>query len=192
MSSTSKPPDNPAAPNSPPAGNLPTEFTDLFIKGVQRAAEMQKSSLDAAAQQNAQILESYKQSSQVMPGAAGMFELAGQAFERYVEAQKTVIDQIVEQTTKERSNSASKATAEFTRVLQQSVERAVEVQKKAIDLAAQQAKDMSEAGKRQFGISGTPLAAATDSFQRGVDAALESHKEMLDAATRSLKKPPKP
>jgi hypothetical protein len=179
MSSTSKPPDNPAAPNSPPAGNLPTEFTDLFIKGVQRAAEMQKSSLDAAAQQNAQILESYKKSSQVMPGAAGMFELAGQAFERYVEAQKTVIDQIVEQTsamlqtTKERSSSASKATAEFTRVLQQSVERAVEVQKKAIDLAAQQAKAMSEAGKRQFGISGTPLAAATDSLQRGVDAALE-------------------
>jgi hypothetical protein len=55
MSSTSKPPGNPEAPNSSPTENLPAEFTDLFIKGVQRAAEMQKSSLDAAAQQNAML-----------------------------------------------------------------------------------------------------------------------------------------
>jgi len=194
MSANPKPPRNPGPENSQPEKpeNLTAEFSNLFLKGVKRAADMQKQSLDAAAQQNAETMETYKKSSPPLPGG-NIFELAGQAFDRYVEAQKNVIDQVVQQTaamvetSKERSTSASNVANEFTRMIQDSIERAVTMQKKAIDVAAQQARDMSTATKQQLGIAGTPLEAAADSFQRGIDAAVESHKEMLDAATKPLK-----
>lgn len=123
--------------------NLPADFANLFLKGVERAAELQKKSLDAAVQQNAEAIASYKKGPQVIPN---IFELAGKAFESYVEAQKSVIDQVVQQTealvetAKESGESAQKAAETFTKTIQQSIERTVEVQKKALDLVAEQAK----------------------------------------------------
>jgi hypothetical protein len=75
-----------------------------------------------------------------------VYDLAGQAFEGYIETQKSVIDQIVKQTAalvesaKDSGNSAQKVAADFTKTVQQSIERAVEVQKKALDLITQTAK----------------------------------------------------
>jgi uridine kinase len=75
-----------------------------------------------------------------------VYDLAGQAFEGYIETQKSVIDHIVKQTAslvesaKDSGNSAQKVAADFTKTIQQSIERAVEVQKKALDLAAKEAK----------------------------------------------------
>jgi hypothetical protein len=126
--------------------NPPTEFASLFIKGVERAAELQKKSLDAAAQQNAEAIAVYKKGSQSAPSAAGVYDLAGQAFEDYIEAQKSMIDHMVKQTAslvesaKDSGNSAQKVAADFTKTIQQSIERAVEVQKKALDLVTEQAK----------------------------------------------------
>jgi flagellar hook-basal body complex protein FliE len=126
--------------------NHPTEFASLFIKGVERAAELQKKSLDDAARQNAEAIAVYKKGPQPVPSAPAVYDLAGQAFEGYIEAQKSVIDQIVKQTAslvesaKDTGDSAQKVAADFTKTVQQSIERAVEVQKKAMDLAAQGSK----------------------------------------------------
>jgi hypothetical protein len=133
--------------------NHPTEFASLFIKGVQRAAELQKKSLDAAARQNAEAIAVYKKGPQSVPSAPAVYDLAGQAFEGYIEAQKSVIDHIVKQTAslvenaKDSGNSAQKVAADLTQTIQQSIERAVEVQKKALDLVTQGAKGPS-ASKR--------------------------------------------
>jgi putative protein kinase ArgK-like GTPase of G3E family len=126
--------------------NPPTEFGSLFIKGVERAAELQKKSLDDAARQNAEAIAAYKKGPQAVPSAPAVYDLAGQAFEGYIETQKSVIDQIVKQTAalvesaKDSGNSAQKVAADFTKTVQQSIERAVEVQKKALDLITQTAK----------------------------------------------------
>ena len=126
--------------------NPPTEFGSLFIKGVERAAELQKKSLDDAARQNAEAIAAYKKGPQAVPSAPAVYDLAGQAFEGYIETQKSVIDHIVKQTAslvesvKDSGNSAQKVAADFTKTVQQSIERAVEVQKKALDLAAQETK----------------------------------------------------
>ena len=75
-----------------------------------------------------------------------VFELAGKALESYIEAQKNVIDQVVQQTTalvestKGSGVSAQKVAETFTKNIEQSIERTVEVQKKALELAVQQAK----------------------------------------------------
>jgi hypothetical protein len=123
-----------------------TEFTSLFIKGVERAAELQKKSLDDAARQNADAIAVSKKAPQAERAGHDALDLAGQAFEGYIEAQKSVIDHIVEQTAalvesaKDSGNSAQKVAADFTKKIQQSIERVVEVQKKALDFAAQEAK----------------------------------------------------
>ena len=126
--------------------NLPAEFANLFLKGVEQAAELQKKSLDTAKQQNAEVISSYKTGSAGVSALPNMFELAGKAFEGYIEAQKSVIDQMVQQTAalvegaKESGNSAHQVAEAFTKTIEQSIERTVEVQKKALDLIAQQTK----------------------------------------------------
>src|ERR1700686_5784375 len=78
--------------------NQPTDFSSLFIKGVERAAELQKKSLDDAARQKAEASAVYKKGPQSVPSAPAVYDLAGQAFEGFIEAQKSVIDHMVKQT----------------------------------------------------------------------------------------------
>jgi hypothetical protein len=126
----------------------PADFTNLFLKGVEQAAELQKKSLEAALQQNAEAIATYKKSAQSAAASniPNVFDLAGKALESYIEAQKSVIDQLVQQTTalvestKGSSVSAQKVAETFTKNIEQSIERTVEVQKKALELAVQQAK----------------------------------------------------
>jgi hypothetical protein len=126
--------------------NAPADFTNLFLKGVEQAAELQKKSLEAALHQNAEAIASYKKGAQGVPTLPNVFDLAGKALESFVEAQKSVIDQVVQQTTalvesaKGSGTSAHKAAETFTKSIEQSIERTVEVQKKALELAVQQAK----------------------------------------------------
>jgi hypothetical protein len=133
-----------------PKTNFPADFASLFLKGVERAAELQKKSLDAAAQQNAEAIASYKKGPQAVPTLPNVFELAGKAFEGFIEAQKSVIDQVVQQTSalvetaKESGNSAQKVAEAFTKNIEQSIERTIELQKKALDLVAQQAKSSNK------------------------------------------------
>lgn len=126
--------------------NHSTDFSNLFIKGVERAAELQKNSLDDAARQNAEIIAASKKGAQAASSSPAMYDLAAQAFDGFVETQKSVIDQMVLQTTalvesaKDSGNSAQKLASDFTKTVQESIQRAVEVQKKALDLVTQQAK----------------------------------------------------
>jgi flagellar hook-basal body complex protein FliE len=138
-----KTPHNPAsAPRTAKESNLATEFSDLVLKGLQRAADMQKQSLEAAAQLHAQTLEALKKTTPNMPGATSLFDLAGQAMEKYVQAQKGVIDQVVQQTaavietTKQQTGSASKLASDVTKTIQESIERVISMQKAVLDLAS--------------------------------------------------------
>ena len=124
----------------------PADFTNLFLKGVEQAADLQKKSLEAALQQNAEAAAAYKKGAASMQQMPDVFDLASKALEGYVEAQKTVIDQIVQQTAalvegaRSSGASAQKVAETFTKNIEQSIERTVEAQKKALELAAQQAK----------------------------------------------------
>lgn len=122
--------------------NYAADLANLFMKGVERAAEMQKKALEAATQQTSEAIAASKKTMHAMPSSPGMFDMVQQGFERYVEAQKNVIDLVVQQTaamvetTKQSGSSAQKVVENFTRSIQQSVDRAVEIEKKALGLAA--------------------------------------------------------
>jgi len=169
-------------------------LTGLYLKGVKRVAEVQKKTLEIAAQQNAETVDFLKKAVKAIPGVPCGFvlEVAGQAFDRFVETQKSIIDMVIEQNTalvessNERGSSAQKIAADVSKIVQQSAERGIALQKSLLEFAAQQGKALTEAAKR-FGVSSTPAAVAAESFQKGMDALLETQKGLLEVATKPLK-----
>ena len=164
----------------------------LYTKGVERLAEVQKKSVDLAAQQNAELIDTWKKFADMVPGVPGLFmlDVAADAFKRFADTQKGAIDLVVEQShalaglAKERTAATAKATEGAVTLVQEMVERSVTTQKKALDTSAAQTKAAFETAKQQFGLTGTPAEAAADSFRRGVDTLVETQKELLDIAAK--------
>src|ERR1700739_4733999 len=106
-------------------------FVPLYMKGIEVIAELQKKSLEIAAQQNAEwvgagkkAVTRYIPASQVNP----VFDLAAQAFDTILEGQKEAIDLVLEQNqaaagfAKDGLESVSKLTSGLTALFQKSVE----------------------------------------------------------------------
>ena len=170
-------------------------FVPLYLKGIEVIAELQKKSLQVAAQQNAdwagaskKALVRFIPASQVNP----VFDLAAQAFDTILESQKEAIDMALEQNqtvagfAKEGVESVSKLTSGLTALFQKSVEYSVAVQKKALEFAAEQNKAVYETASQQFGLCGSPV----ESIQRSLDVLMETQKKVLDIASKPLKATP--
>ena len=167
-------------------------FVPLYVKGIEVIAELQKKSLEIAAQQNAEWTAAGKKAvARFVPAAQvdPVFDLAAQAFDRVLEGQKDAIDLALEQNqtvaafAKEGVESLSRLTSGLTELFQKSVEYSVAVQKKGLEFAAEQNKALYDTAKRQFGFSGSPV----ESFQRSLDALVETQKKVLDIAAEPLK-----
>jgi hypothetical protein len=165
-------------------------FTPLYLNGVERLAELQKKSLDVAAEQTAALLDGWKKAFSSFPlsPATVVFDIAEQTVATYVETQKTAIDMVVEQSqsvagvAKEQAAAYAKSANGVTAIFQQSVQRSVQAQKKVLDSASAQSKTVFEATKKQLGPAGAPVAAVVDSFQRGAEAFIQTQKSVLDIA----------
>src|SRR5215472_1542363 len=74
-------------------------LTPVYLKGVRRVADLQKKSLDVAAEQAGDWIAVYKKAFSYLPVAAPtfFFDLAEQVVENVVDTQKSVIDLFVEQ-----------------------------------------------------------------------------------------------
>jgi hypothetical protein len=167
-------------------------FIPLYTKNVERLAELQKNSLDIAAEQNGELIDACKKAFSYIPETPGsfLFDLVGQSFNRFVETQKGAIDLAVEQShvvaglAKERSDYAAKVTEGATTLFKQSVEYSVATQKKTLDYYAEQHKTACETAKKQFRIPNNPAA---DAFQSGINALIETQKTMLDIVSKPFK-----
>lgn len=163
----------------------------LFTTGVGRVAELQKKSLDIAAQHNTELVDLWKKAIQKIPGAPGLFllELEGSGFDRYAEMHKAAIDLALDQSkafaemVKVRNSTAGKANEEVDTFAKKSVERVIAMQKKMLDQSAAQARAVVEKSSKQFGES-APMEAAADSMQRGMEAIVDAQKELLEMAVR--------
>ncbi len=165
----------------------------LLNKGLEKAVEVSKTSLDLAVEQNAEILASCKKALKGTP-LPGMFlfDLASSAFEGAIAVQKSLLDLAVEQ-----SNAVVAAApqhgfdanvkAGINNLIQQSVDRTVAAQNLVLNFAAKQTKAATEAVKQQPGVAGSPVETVTDSVQRGVDTVLAAQKEILSSATKTVK-----
>jgi hypothetical protein len=172
---------------------VPNNIVPWFTKNVERMAELEKKSLEMAAEQNTEWVEACKKALSTAPETPGtfLFDLIGQSVDRFVETQKGIIDLVVEQShsvanlAQERSGSASKAAEGVTALYQQTVEHSVAAQHKALDYIAEQQKATYTTLKKQLRVSSTP---ATDAFQMGIDTLIETQRAVLDFASKPLKR----
>jgi len=192
MSPTPKPGRETVMEEPHEAVDVRNTFVALFVRGVDRLAEIQKHTIDIAVQQNTDLVDAYKKLGQKIPGAARlpMLEVANAAFDRFAEAQKNAIELAVEQSHawidayKDRASVTNKATETAVNLTSQAMERSVAAQKKVLENAAVQTKAAVEAARQQMGFTGAPVEAAVSSFHRGMDTFVEAQKEMLDLVAR--------
>jgi hypothetical protein len=169
-------------------------FTPVILNTVESIADLQKKTLDIAAEQTAQWMDAWKQSFAFFPVAppAFVFDAASQAMQTAIENQKSAIDMVVEQTksvtgiNRVRAEAYSKIASEVTTTVRKSVARTIEAQKKVLDFATHQNKAGFESAKKQLGNVAGPATAILDSFQRGTDAVIEGQKSILNIATESF------
>ena len=140
----------------------PVACATLYNKGLERAVEVSKTTLNLAAQQNADLLAAIKKAlkGSSLPGTF-VFDLAGQAFEGLIAVQKNLLDLALEQSNaaieaiQEYGQDATKAKSEFGNVLQASLDRSIAAQNSVVEFAVKQTKAVSETVKQQPGIAGT-------------------------------------
>ena len=184
---------------APAAAAVQPEFVDavtpLVLNSVERIAELQKKTLDIAAEQTAEWIGAWKKAftySPVTPPAF-VFEVAGQAVKTAIDTQKSAIDLVVEQTksvadiAKVRAGAYSQIVDGVTTTVKKSVERSVEAQKKVLEFAAEQNKAVFESTKKQLGAAAGPATVIVDTFQRGADAVIEAQKSILNIASQAAK-----
>jgi len=167
-------------------------FIPLYTKNVERLAELQKKSLEAAAEQNAELIDACKKAFHFIPETPGLFlfDLVGQSFNRFVETQKNAIDLAVQQShvvaglAKDRDASATKVVEGVTKLFKQSVQNSIAAQKEALEYYADQHKAACQAAKKQFHIPDNPAA---DAFQTGIDALIQTQKTVLDLVSKPFK-----
>lgn len=165
-------------------------FTPLFLNSVARVAELQKNSLDLAAEQTTAWIGAWKTAFSYFPVTppAFFFDTFGQAVQTCIDTQKSAIDLAVEQSeavtdiAKQRADAYSKIAETATAAFQTTVKRSVEAQKKVLEFAGAQNKAICEATKKQIG--GGPATVIVDSFERGAHTLIEAQKSILEATTQ--------
>jgi hypothetical protein len=166
----------------------------LMHKGIERAAEIQKSSLSSYAQQTAEAVAAGKS---LLPSAAapGMYfaDVAGQGMTRLIETQKGIADLLVQQSgavlnsIKQPDNPFFVAAGMMADMVRQTTEMVVAAHKTALGFAAEQNRAVTTAIKRQSGVAGTPAEVAVDSVQKTVNAIIDTQKELVEIAGKPLK-----
>jgi hypothetical protein len=167
-------------------------FTPLVLNSVERVADLQKKTLDVAAQQTAEWMGAWKQAFSYFPvtPTSFLFDVAGQAMQTAIEAQKSAIDMVVEQTqsatsiNRVRAEAYSNIASEVSTTFQKSVRRTLEAQKMALEVAGEQTRNMFESTKKQLGDAAGPATVVVDSLQRGADAVIEAQKSFLNMASQ--------
>jgi hypothetical protein len=181
---------------APAAAAKKAEFVDtvtpLVLSSVERVAELQKKTLDLAAEQTAEFITAWKKAFSYSPVTppAFIFDVASQAVQTAIDTQKGAIDLVVEQTksvadiAKVRVDAYSQIVDGVTATVKKSVERTVEAQKKVLEFASEQNSAAFVAARKQLGAAAEPASVIVDTFQRGAEAVIEAQKSILNIAAQ--------
>jgi len=175
-----------------PGRQVAETVTPVYLKGIQSVADLQKKSVDVAAEQTTEWIRVYKKAFSYLPVATPtfFFDLVEQLVENVVDTQKNVIDLFVEQseavatTVNERAEAYSKVAEGIAAAAQATVVQSVEAQQKALSFAADQSSAFYRKAKNQFGVA--PVAAVVDTVERGTKAILEAQKSLIDVVVKPL------
>jgi hypothetical protein len=189
MPTTSKSTKKAAAAVSP---EFVDAVTPLVLNNVGRVADLQKKTLDLAAEQSAELIGAWKKAFSYFPVTppAFFFDFADQAIQTAIKNQKSAIDLVVEQTeaatdiASVRLEAYSKIAQGVSTTIRKSVERSVDAQAKVLEFASAQNKAGFESAKKQIGAASGPATAILDTFQLGADTVIEAQKSFLNIASQ--------
>lgn len=140
----------PAAKPELMQSNYAAELQQLFMGAVERMAGMQKECLEVVAQHSAEMMDAYTRLTPKAPANPAAYGAAKQAFDSYVEIQKSMIDLLAERANalgnlaKECGDPSSFAD-ELTTKVQESVDRVLAAHSKVVEISVQQMDAVREA-----------------------------------------------
>ena len=173
---------------------FPTEMVALCARAIERSANVQKAALDFTLQQSRETIEAVRRTMPSLPGMF-LFDVGLQALDQCAETQKKMLDMAVEQAgavveySRQRGDNVARGLSGIGSLMQESVERGVTAQRSVLSFAAEQNRLMNETMRKQADACGVPATAmaAADSVQRGMDALIDTQKELLDIASKPLR-----
>ncbi len=182
----------PQYPNDPTADKVETPdvtaVAKLMHKNVERLADLQKATLDAFNRQSTEVTETMRKSFKTSPGtpSAAWLDFAEKGMNAWINAQKSVVDLIVDQSaqTVKFSGEGTQSLTKFGEMWQQGIERTTAVQKTMLDFASQQYEAVSKAFA---GPTTGPAAEITQAMQKNVTNFVDQQKEFLDKANQFTK-----
>ncbi len=182
------------ASNEAQAGQTTASPADIAQKSVEKLVEMQKLMIDMAVQQNAVAMKVVKDALGMVGAApaAAVVDLARQGVEAFLGAQKGILDLATRQTAvaigavKEQGDmAASKVRSTVADAVKEVSERFLAGQKLVLDFAAKQNEIAVQAINQQ--AAGPGGQAFANSVRQGVDALVETQKQLIDLASKPLK-----
>lgn len=159
-------------------------MTDLLRRGVGTFIDMQHEYLKIASKQTHAWLEAAK-TGKPFKGER-LVELAREAMENFVHAQKKFLDVVAEETTKvtggKRTNGARKIKkTELLELARQATDSYIEAQKKLSDLAGRQVHmNLKAAGKTMEMLKPFPFVPLSDMTREGVKSFVDAQKSLMD------------
>lgn len=156
----------------------PVVYTALLNKGWERVFELSKTSLELAAEQNAEVLDSYKKS--MRASGSVLFNLASKTLEDYVALQMELLSLAVRylfiKAVQENGDESNNEKPAISNLLLKSVDRTIALQRSILALSAKQTEAVSEQP------CGAPDEIVDDSAQLQADTLLA--KEIVDLVVK--------
>lgn len=190
MNATPKPPRDSAAEDPTKPAVLFEDFVSLYVKGVECLAEAQTRTLECAAQQNKEAVETWRRLADKLPWMPrlNLFDGFAGSVDRFAEAQKAALHLTVDQTrafvdlVKDRTAAAGKTVDTLSRFAQQSFDRSVAAQKKAAEATVAETRSAFENVREHFPVAASEVV--TETLRKSVQTAIDAQKDLLDTAAR--------
>ncbi len=162
-------------------------ITDLLQRSVETFIHMQQEFLKIAGKQTHAWVEAAKAGKPVQ--SEHLVELAREAMENFVKAQKHFMDVIAEETAKATGSKASgpKTTkkTELSKLAREATESFIDAQRKLVDVAGRQMNaSVKTAGKTLDLLRPFPFLPLAELTREGVKSYVDAQKELMDVMVK--------
>jgi len=163
-------------------------LADLLRRSVDTSIELQQKFLKIADKQTQSLVDAAKTGKALK--SETLVELAREAMEDFVHAEKQFLDVVAEETAKATSgkhvNGARKAKkTELTELARQATDSFIEAQKKLFDVAGQQMNaNLKTASKTMDVVGPLPIVPFSDLTREGVKSFVDAQKALMEVMTK--------
>jgi hypothetical protein len=167
--------------------SLAIAMTDLLRRSVHAVIDMQQKFLKIADKQTHTWIETASAGKGLKSDA--MVELAREAMDSFVHAEKQFLDVVAEETAKAANgrhvNAKKTKKTGLTELARQATQSFIDAQKKLVDVAGQQMEaNLKTASKTMDVVGPLPIVPFSDLTREGVKSFVEAQKALMEVMTK--------